>query len=264
MVCADQQGPMLQPAQWIITPQPVRQAKLRLFCFPHAGGGIATFSHWNRYLPKEVEVCLMLLPGRENRFKESPYTDIHLLLHDLGEVLSDSLNDPFAFYGHSMGGLISFELSRYLRRNHRPGPAHLFISSHRAPQLSSRYPPLHKMPPAEFRETLRLLQGTPNEILGNAEMMDLMYPTLKCDLQLCETYQYSPEPPLPCPISAYGGREDPRTSPEDLEEWGIHTYATFALHLLEGGHFFIQDSKEAFLKIFHQELTQLLISGETS
>ncbi|MBF0287225.1 MAG: thioesterase [SAR324 cluster bacterium] len=251
---------MLQPEQWIVIPKPVSHAKLRLFCFPHAGGGIASFSQWIQHLPTDIEVCLILLPGRENRFKETTYTDINLLIHDLGEVLSGYLDRPYAFYGHSMGALVSFELARYLRRNQRPGPSHLFNSAHRAPQLISRFPPLHKLPSEKFLDTLRQLQGTPDEILNNHEMMELMYPTLQRDLQLCENYEYSPEPPLQCPITTYGGLKDHRTLPEELEDWGIHTYAAFQLHLLEGGHFFIQDSKEVFLKMFHQELTQLLFA----
>ncbi len=251
---------MLKSDLWIVTPKPMPQAKLQLFCFPHAGGGVAFFSHWLSFLPADIEVHFVLLPGRENRFKESPYTDIHLLTHDFSEVISEYLNRPYAFYGHSMGGLVSFELARYLRRSRQSSPAHIFVSAHRAPQIPARFPPLHKLSPSEFLETLRLLEGTPTQILGNPEMMELMYPTLQSDLQLCETYQYSPEPPLQCPISVYGGLEDPRVSSQDLEEWGVHTYSAFQFNMLAGGHFFIQDSKETFLQMLSQELKQLHFS----
>ncbi|MBF0286685.1 MAG: thioesterase [SAR324 cluster bacterium] len=253
---------MLKANSWIITPKPVPKAKLQLFCFPHAGGGVAFFSQWIKHLPTNVEVHLVLLPGRENRFKESPYTDINLLVHDLSEVISEFLNIPYAFYGHSMGGLISFELTRYLRRCQQLCPSHLFISAHRAPQIPARFAPLHKLSPADFLETLRLLEGTPDQILGNREMMELMYPTLQSDLQMCETYQYSPEPPLQCPISTYGGVDDPRVSSQDLEEWGIQTYSDFQSNILAGGHFFIQDSQKLFLEMLSQELNQLLLTLE--
>ncbi|BAZ11497.1 putative thioesterase [Calothrix sp. NIES-4071] len=124
------------------------------------------------------------------------------------------LDKPFAFFGHSMGGLVSFELARLLRNEYRIHPAHLFISGRRAPQIPDTKPPIHDLPELAFKEELRHLGGTPSSVLDNPELMQLLIPMLRADFAVLETYVYKHEQPLDCLITVFGGLQDTEVSHE--------------------------------------------------
>jgi medium-chain acyl-[acyl-carrier-protein] hydrolase len=243
---------------WVTCPSPKPQARLRLFCFPYAGGSASLFRTWADDLPPEVEVCPIQLPGRESRFREPCYTRLLPLVQTLGEVLWPYLTLPFAFLGHSMGALISFELTRYLRRRAGPLPAHLFVSAHRAPQLPDRQPPIHDLPDAVFLEELRRLNGISSEVLENAELMELLFPLLRADFAVAETYEYQEDSPLPCPISAFGGLEDEEVNQDEVAAWREQTRTTFTSHMTPGDHFFLFKHRATLLPLIAQELVQIL------
>jgi len=161
---------------------------------------------------------------------------------------------PFAFFGHSMGALICFELSRYLRRNTGHIPKHLFVSAHRAPQLPGSNPPIYTLPESSFLEKIRHLNGTPAEILDNPELLQVLLPILRADFALCETYHYLPEIPLPCAITAFGGLQDETILQQDLDAWKQQTQTTFRLHYFAGNHFFLHESQAALLNTLANEL----------
>lgn len=242
---------------WVVKPRPNPETKLRLFCFPYSGGGAHIFRMWANKLPALVEVCPIELPGRGTRLKEPLFTHLPPLVEALVQSLEKHLDKPFAFFGHSMGGLISFELARSLRRQHIPGPVHLFVSGRSAPQLPLE-PPMHLLPEAEFMNELRRLNGTPKEVLEHEELMQLMLPILRADFTICETYDYGPEPPLDCPITAFGGFRDESVTPDRVEAWREQTRATFLVHMLSGDHFFLHSAQAILLQILSQELNQLL------
>jgi medium-chain acyl-[acyl-carrier-protein] hydrolase len=161
---------------------------------------------------------------------------------------------PFAFFGHSMGGLIAFELARHLRDQGGPHPRHLFISGGRAPQIADDSPHTYDLPEAEFIEEVARLNGTPREVLENEELMRLLTPLLRSDFSVCQTYEYVPGPPLDCPISVYGGVRDLEVTREHLEGWREQTVAGVTLRMFPGDHFFIHSEQEAFLHVLSQEL----------
>lgn len=243
---------------WIRCPNPNPQASFRLFCFPYAGGGASIFRTWSDSLPPYIEVCPIQLPGRENRLKEAPFTDISPLVQTLAQVLRPYLNIPFAFFGHSMGALISFELARQLRAQQEPGPVHLFISGRRAPQIRDRNPLIHTLPEPEFLEELRRLNGTPKVVLDNAELMQLFLPILRADFSICGTYTYLSEPPLDCSISAFGGIEDTEETSDLIESWSVQTRSCFSIQMLPGDHFFVYTSQQSLLKMLSYELHQVV------
>lgn len=243
---------------WIIRPRANPQARLRLFCFPHAGGGASLFRSWWADLPASIEVFAIQLPGRENRLLEAPFIDLQLLVEKLSQSLLPYLNVPFALFGHSMGALISFELTRQLRRQDDPQPVHLLISSCYAPQIPNPNPPIHALPKSEFVEALRHLDGMPQEVLQDPELMQLVLPTLRADFALCETYVYSPEAPLDCPISAFGGLQDDEVSYDNLAAWNDQTYSSFKLRMFPGNHFFLDTARPFLLQAISQDLTELL------
>ncbi len=112
-------------SSWIIRTK--TQPRLRLFCFPYAGGGASIYRLWSSKLPNEVEACPIQLPGRENRIAEPLYTHIAPLVAELALVMRPYQDIPYMFFGHSLGALVAFELARYQRRNHLPEPTHLFV-----------------------------------------------------------------------------------------------------------------------------------------
>lgn len=236
-------------------------ALMRLLCFPYAGGGASLFHTWSDSLPTTVEVCPVQLPGRETRLREAPFTRLLPLVQAMAQALVPYLDKPFAFFGHSMGGLVSFEFARELRRRHGLTPVHLFISGCGAPQIPDPDPPIHALPEPEFLEALRDLNGTPTEALGCAELMRMMLPTLRADFAICETYAYTIEPPLDCPISAFGGLQDHKVSRDRLETWRTQTSASFSLRMLPGGHFFVRTAQPLLIQILYRELHPLVSPG---
>jgi medium-chain acyl-[acyl-carrier-protein] hydrolase len=243
---------------WIGCPKPNPQARLRLFCFPYAGGGASIYRSWPDGLPQSVEVCAIQLPGRERRLLEPPFTNLGLLVETIAQSILPYLDKPFAFFGHSMGAKISFELAQRLLTNNTLTPTHLFISASRAPHLPTRRRPLHDLPEDEFIEELRLLNGTPKEVLEHPELMKLMIPILRADFSINETYQHSAAPALDLPITAFGGLQDQNVSREDLEAWRDYTSASFTTRMLPGDHFFIHVSQSVLLRAVSEDLHRVL------
>lgn len=243
---------------WVTCPKPNPQARLRLFCFPYAGGGASIFRTWPDDLPAQIEVCPVQLPGRESRLKEPPFTRLLPLVQTLAQVLHPYLNMPLAFFGHSMGALISFELAHQLRRQYSLDPVHLFVSGRGAPQIPDLEPPIHHLPEAAFVEELRRLNGTPESVLQNAELMRLVLPILRADFAICETYVHSTQEPLDCPISAFGGLQDSEVSYDSLAAWRDQTNSSFTLKMFPGNHFFLHSARSLILSAVSQDLTRLL------
>jgi medium-chain acyl-[acyl-carrier-protein] hydrolase len=239
---------------WITRRKPSPQARLRLFCFPYAGGGVSIFRAWSDGLPADVEVCPVQLPGRGTRLMEPPFTRLSPLIEALTQALFPLLDKPFAFFGHSLGALVSFELARQLRRQYAVQPVCLFISADRAPQIPNRDPSIHSLPEEEFLVELRRLNGTPREVLEDEELRQIMLPLLRADFAIYETYRYSTEPPLNCPISAFGGWQDHRVNRGDLEAWRDQTSGSFSLRMFPGDHFFLNTTQPALLRVLSQEL----------
>jgi medium-chain acyl-[acyl-carrier-protein] hydrolase len=179
------------------------------------------------------------------------------IVESVAEALSELLDRPFALFGHSMGSLIAFELARLLRRTKGPQPACLFVSGQRAPQINETLPCRYDLPEKEFLEMLQNMNGTPPDILNNSELMEMLLPVLRADFAVCQTYRYSSEPPLACPIIAFAGLQDGEVSPGLVELWREQTCANFQLKIFPGDHFYFQASEADFLGALAQELRAL-------
>jgi len=238
----------LTATAWITYPCAQPQAELRLFCFPYAGGSTQIFRAWAATLPPTIEVCIVELPGRGSRWREQPLIDLKTLVAALAPALLEACDcRPFACFGHSLGGLISFELTRHLRQEYGRTPAHLLISGCRAPHLPDPEPPIHALPNPEFLAKVRSFNGTPAAVLNNAELMELLLPVLRADFTLIETYAYQAEPPLDCPLTVFGGLADPKVDYSALEAWRVQTSAEFSLQLFPGDHFFLHTAQDDLL-----------------
>lgn len=224
---------------WWVLPRANPAARLRLFCFPYAGGGASMFRDWPGELPGDVEVWCAALPGRGARLREAPVNSITRLLPPLADAMLPYLDRPFALFGHSMGALIAFELARHLRREQAPSPSHLFVSGRRAPQLGRISQAVHELPRQELIRELRRLNGTPEAVLRSEELLTALLPTLRADLAACEQYVCRSDLPLAVAISAYGGSADPDVAREDLEAWGAQTSCGCSTQQFAGDHFFL-------------------------
>lgn len=238
---------------WLVRYQPNADARLRLFCFSYAGGGASVFRSWPQALPPEVEVCAVQLPGRENRVGEAPHTRIAPLLEAIAAAIEPYLDRPFAFFGHSMGTLVSFELARYLRRTRDKLPAALYLAAFRAPHLPNPNIKIHHLPSEVFKVVLRA-EGIAEMILQNDELMQAMLPTLRADFELCDTYEYRAEAPLECPLVIFGGLEDVRISTADLEAWPVQSNAGCTLTMFPGAHFFLHSAQNQLCAAIAQNL----------
>lgn len=246
------------PKAWLPLPA-AKTAALRLFCLGHAGGGASHFASWARAMPPEVDVQPIQLPGHQERLAEPCYRDMGRLAGDLGDAIRTSLDAPYALFGHSMGGIISFELARWCRSRGLPQPLLLAVAACPAPRTQPARPLLCEMTDADLIRTMRQRFGEmPAQLLRNAEFMAIMLPILRADLALVETYAYGEQPPLDCPILTLGGTGDAAVPPPALAPWQSETTGPFSLRMLPGGHFFVNDNPQPVLQIMARRLTEVL------
>lgn len=232
-------------------------AAVRLFCFAHAGGGGGFFQQWRSALLPEIEVCPVILPGREARIRETPVDRIDGLLDPLCAALEPYTDREYALFGHSMGTVLAYEVARRLSDGPGAGPACLFTSGRRAPHLPARHPPLHTLPEAEFVDAVVRLNGTPDEVLQQPGLLKLFLPTLRADFALNETYETWPGPRLACPVSALTGDADPEVDLDEMAGWRETTTGPFTLRVFRGDHFYLKGRPAELLAAVRADLRRL-------
>ena len=196
-----------------------------------------------------LEVCSIKLPGRGARMLDPPFRQLVPLLSFLSDALGALADKPMAIYGHSMGALVGFELARLLSRRQLVTINHLFVSGHRAPHLPNTEPSWSTLPDDQLAQNLARLGGSPS-----TDLLELMLPTIRADLQICDSYCYQPADLLEAPITVFGGTHDPGVTRDELEAWSIHTRGACAVHMLPGGHFFEENSSKSLLRIVEERL----------
>ncbi len=240
---------------WFTTIHAAPEDKLRLFCFPWAGGGALPYRSWSEPLAQTAFVVPVRLPGRESRASEPPFERMQPRVETLLERIRPFVGAPYAFFGHSMGAGIAFELARALRRAGLPLPRSLHVSGARAPQFRLNHVPPPEPSLRDFIEELRRLEGFPPSVLNQPELLKLALPALLADARLYRHYAYTPEPPLEAAIFAYGGDADPNVTSVHLEAWREQTAVRFERTEFPGGHFYLESALPALLSALRMHLT---------
>lgn len=225
---------------WLVR-KPVQQApRIRLFCFPYAGVGASAYRLWAAGLPGGIETCAVQLPGRESRLREPALERIDAIVDALLPVLRPHLDLPFAFFGHSMGAVVASELTAALARDGGPTPTHLFLSARRAPHLPDPDPPLTGLGDDDFvAEINRRYGGIPPEVARDREILELLLPCLRSDIEALESHRAGIVPRIACPLVVFGGTEDRRATQPELEAWSAFASGSFRVRMFPGDHFYI-------------------------
>jgi medium-chain acyl-[acyl-carrier-protein] hydrolase len=245
-------------SSWFITaparaPHPVR--RLRLFAFAYAGRGASLFFPWRAAVPDWIELVAVQLPGREGRMAEPAVGRLEDLVASLLPEIMPLLDRPYAFFGHSMGALLSYELARALRRGAAPAPLALALSGRRAPTTPNPDPPLHGLTDTAFVETMQSrYDGIPQIVLEQPDLMRLLLPTLRRDIEAIETHAWRPDPPLAAPFLLYGGEDDREAPRDSLAAWRPLTTGETRLRQFPGGHFYLMAQQAALLRDLTEQL----------
>jgi medium-chain acyl-[acyl-carrier-protein] hydrolase len=213
----------------------------RLFCFPHAGGSASIYRNWHDWLAPAIEVVAVELPGRGMHIGEPAIDRMDVLVEQVVAAMRPLLDRRFALFGHSLGSLVAFEVSRKLAAAGGPEPQHLVVSGMGAPHVVAGRSSIHELPDDEFIEAVRALDGIPAEVLASEALVECFLEVLRADFRLAGAYQCARTVPLRHPITAFGGVDDQSCRREDLEAWQQHTEAQCVVRWLPGGHFFIRE-----------------------
>lgn len=237
---------------WFIVPKPKPAAKLRLFCFPYAGGQAAIYFPLARLLSDQIELVAVQLPGRGNRMFESALTSAAEIAQLVVPEILAHAGKPVALLGYSNGCLQAYEVAWRLQQVAKV--RHVFMAARSAPQLGVRREPIHLLADQEFKRELALLGGTPQELLAYDELMELMLPTLRADFKLGYDYECPPVKPLPIDMTSIAGRTDKDIPAENVQAWQQLFAANCNHHLLDGDHFFINTQLTEMVQIIETSL----------
>ena len=229
---------------WIKIWEPNSSASIRLVCFHYAGGSALMYREWSQYLPSEIELCAVQLPGRWERSHE-PMQSLAELMQPLGDALIETLDRPSVFFGYSMGGGFAFEAARELRRRGSLLPDLLIAAACPAPQMHHNSP-ISSFGPMSDEAFIKRFKNIFGSIYGEKEMQasimkDAWIGVLRNDMNALNTYSYSEEIPFDFPITAVGGKDDLTLSAVKLEQWKQQTCSVFTKKEFEGGHLFIHE-----------------------
>jgi medium-chain acyl-[acyl-carrier-protein] hydrolase len=232
-----------EASSWLFKPKPRPKAELKLFCFAYAGGNANIFRNWTSSLDPRIELNAIQLPGRAARFKEPLLDSMQAILDALEQALTPEFDKgEFAFFGHSMGASIAFELARILQAKQKRLPKRVIVSGRRAPSLPIKEDrkSIHDLPKQEFIEQLKNLNGTPNELLEHEDLMELMEPILRSDFKVIETWKYQQSEPLNTPLSIFSGFDDEHVSERSLAAWSKESKYACESVIFPGDHFYLK------------------------
>jgi surfactin synthase thioesterase subunit len=226
--------------------------RMKLFCIPFSGGNAYSYSDFNKYLPKEIELINLELPGRGKRITEDLLTNIEAMTEDLFRQTESHIKGNYALFGHSLGALLCSTLCRTIAMKKANLPKYLFVSGQTAPHLikpDNRY----SLPDDKFIEMLRQMEGTPEELLTDKSFIQFFLPIVKMDFQAIANYKHIPAKPFNVPITVLLGRLENITD-EEAANWQMETNEEIAIHRFDGGHFFIFNQTEEICRLITKKI----------
>ena len=231
-----------------------------MFCFPYAGSGASVYRKWSTLFPIEVDLYAVQPPGRETRFSEPFVNNVPELAAAAANAIQNSTDKSLVLFGHSLGSACAYETARVLERLGR-SPELLIVSGRQCPGTPSKRIPISHLPDNQFLDQLRHYNGTPLEVLENAELMEVLLPLLRSDFALAEGYRSAPDPMLSCPLLALGSIDDEWLDIEALEKWATRTKGPFETHWFKGDHFYLNSRTQELVLIIKEKLMSLTLES---
>ncbi|MFI9245474.1 thioesterase II family protein [Streptomyces sp. NPDC053086] len=241
--------------KWVMTLKAaVAEPASTLFCFPYAGGSPETFRGWCDGIADDIELLCVILPGRGRRLKEARYDRWQPLVDDVFEALSPYLNRRHAFYGHSFGGRLAYELSHLASAEYPGRTSRLFVSGCRSPDTPQRRPYMHQMTESDFRGAVEKMGGTPAELFEHERLLRLVLPTVRSEIRLAEIWDHRHASGVDVPITALYSPDDPIDGWATMRGWQKFTERSCELIDVPGGHFFVDSHPEYVTRIVNTRL----------
>jgi pyochelin biosynthesis protein PchC len=239
---------------WIRRFASSRENAVRLICFPHAGGSATYYAWLSRSLAPEIELLAIQYPGRQDRRLEKCVDNITELSDRIFETLGPWTNRPYAFFGHSMGAIVAFEVARRFQATMNTGPLRLFASGRRAPSRQ-RNGNVHQRDDRGLIAELRRVGATDDRVLADQELLATILPVTRADYKAIETYACAPGSVVDCPVTALVGDADPQTTIEEASAWAEHCTEEFDLRIFPGGHFFFNERQTEITELISASLS---------
>ncbi|MFE3765080.1 thioesterase II family protein [Streptomyces sp. NPDC059104] len=252
---------MTSETDWFIPQLKSDQPSLRVFTLPQAGGGCATFASAARSMGPGIDVWGLNLPGRQARFAEPARSDLYPLVEEIADAFPRFVEGPYAFVGYCSGSLLALLLTKALKERGRQLPEGLVTISFRAPHRPSGFEQVHTLESEDFWREILSYGGVPEALVSRPEYRELFEPSLRADHALVAAYRDAPVEPLDVPISVLGGRRDPVLGAAELLEWQRYTAAGFALRLLDGAHWLLEEPAARLPEAIGRELRGFLADG---
>ena len=223
------------------------QADEYILCLAHSGGSASVFSKWKSFMGQSVEVCPIQLPGRESRHNENFVYDFYTLVDEISSNVTPLINKPFSIFGHSLGGIIAYELALRFQSVFGSIFKRLFVSACLPPTKISPDPTFNDMPDDDFLNIIKEYEGTPKQITANNEVIRFFLPRLKADFILFGSYGGNEEK-VSVPITAFVGNNDPLVPVCEIQNWKFLTSNDFSYYVMGDGHFYYLTSSEALCR----------------
>lgn len=239
--------------RWLLCPRPLSEAPWRLFCFPHAGAGTSPYAAWSAELAPDIEVTAVCPPGRERHIGALPRHAMAPLIDALLPAIRPRLRPPYAFFGHSLGALVAFALAVALEQE-GCGPERLLVSGAVPPHLPKHEPRVCRLDDDSLIRQVASYHGFPPGLTESTELLRLVLPALRADIEIAESYSVTDGIRVRSPITAFGGLSDAGVPPDLLTRWRALTNGPFGLSLLPGGHFYLTAQRQSLLNAIRLDL----------
>jgi medium-chain acyl-[acyl-carrier-protein] hydrolase len=250
-------------ALWFPNRSKSPEGAVTLVCFSYAGAGASVYADWQKDMPPSVSVCPVQLAGREQRCAEPPLTSIRRMADEIAPRLAGFVSVPYAFFGYSMGALLSYETALRLRSRNFPAPVGMIVAAHQAPQLPLTRKRISGLNDAEFLSEVRAMGGTREEVFSHLELLEYILRTLRADFTACDGYIHEKHEPLNLPLAVFGGWKDPFVPRSALVPWREMVNLPSRLQMFPGGHFFIHENRALVLQAVAARIGQWLQGGST-